>query len=44
MSGGGYEFDPATQAMEVTVDFPHPGLLLRPGLAVTLQASVKSDR
>jgi membrane fusion protein (multidrug efflux system) len=44
LSGGGYEFDPATQVMEVTVDFANPGLLLRPGLAVTLQASVKSDQ
>jgi RND family efflux transporter MFP subunit len=43
ISGGGYEFDPDTQVMEVTVDFPNPGLLLRPGLAVTLQARVKSD-
>jgi membrane fusion protein (multidrug efflux system) len=41
ISGGGYEFDPKTQAMEVTVEFPNPGLLLRPGLAVTLQAKEK---
>jgi RND family efflux transporter MFP subunit len=38
IAGGGYEFDPKTQAMEVTVEFPNPGLLLRPGLAVILQA------
>lgn len=40
--GGGYEFDPKTQDMEVMVDFPNPGLLLRPGLQVTLDARVKS--
>lgn len=39
--GGGYEFDPKTQVMEVMVDFPNPGLLLRPGLAVTLDSRVK---
>jgi len=43
ISGGGYEFDPKTQVMEVMVDFPNPGLLLRPGLAVTLQARVNPD-
>jgi membrane fusion protein, multidrug efflux system len=43
ISGGGYEFDPNTQVMEVMVDFPNPGLLLRPGLAVKLQARVKSN-
>jgi RND family efflux transporter MFP subunit len=43
ISGGGYEFDSKTQVMEVMVDFPNPGLLLRPGLAVTLQARVKPD-
>jgi membrane fusion protein (multidrug efflux system) len=43
ISGGGYEFDPNTQVMEVTVDFPNPGLLLRPGLAVSLQAGVKPN-
>ncbi len=41
IAGGGYEFDPQTQVMEVMVDFPNPGLLLRPGLAVTLQAREK---
>ena len=39
--GGGYEFDPKTQGMEVMVDFPNPGLLLRPGLQVMLDARVK---
>jgi RND family efflux transporter MFP subunit len=38
---GGYEFDPVTQNMEVMVDFPNPGLLLRPGLWVRLDARVK---
>ncbi len=37
IAGGGYEFDPQTQVMEVMVEFPNPKLLLRPGLAVTLQ-------
>jgi RND family efflux transporter MFP subunit len=43
ISGGGYEFDPSTQVMEVMVDFPNPGLLLRPGLAVTLQVREKPN-
>ncbi len=43
ISGGGYEFDPKTQVMEVMVEFPNPGLLLRPGLAVTLQGRVKPN-
>jgi RND family efflux transporter MFP subunit len=43
ISGGGYEFDPTTQVMEVMVEFPNPRLLLRPGLAVTLQGRVKPD-
>jgi membrane fusion protein (multidrug efflux system) len=43
IAGGGYEFDPNTQVMEVMVEFPNPGLLLRPGLAVTLQAREKSN-
>jgi len=33
-----YEFDPATQTVDVTVEFPNPDLLLRPGLNVTLQS------
>jgi hypothetical protein len=40
-SGGGYEFDPQSQVMEVMTEFPNPHLLLRPGLAVTLQESIK---
>jgi RND family efflux transporter MFP subunit len=43
ISGGGYEFDPKTQVMELMVEFPNPGLLLRPGLAVTLQGRVKPN-
>jgi hypothetical protein len=35
-----YEFNPETQTAEVTVEFPNPDYLLRPGLAVTLQSSV----
>lgn len=41
IAGGGYEFDPKTQVMDVMVEFPNPGLLLRPGLAVTLQVKEK---
>jgi len=37
---GSYEFNPKTQTTEVTVEFPNPDYLLRPGLAVTLQSSV----
>src|SRR5262245_35121809 len=40
---GAYEFDPATQTTEVTVEFPNPNYLLRPGLNVTLQSSVRSN-
>jgi RND family efflux transporter MFP subunit len=43
IAGGGYEFDPKTQVMEVMVEFPNPGLLLRPGLNVTLQGRVKPN-
>ena len=43
ISGGGYEFEPNTQAMEVMVEFPNPGLLLRPGLNVTLNGRVKPN-
>ena len=43
LAGGGYEFDPKTQVMEVMAEFPNPGLLLRPGLAVTLQGRVKPN-
>ncbi|QIA21897.1 efflux RND transporter periplasmic adaptor subunit [Mesorhizobium sp. AA22] len=38
---GAYEFDPETQTVEVTVEFPNPNLLLRPGLDVTLQSSIR---
>jgi RND family efflux transporter MFP subunit len=38
---GAYEFDPATQTTEVTVEFPNPNYLLRPGLSVTLQSSMR---
>jgi hypothetical protein len=41
VAGGAYEFDPQTQAMEVLVVIPNPNLLLRPGLAVTLDARCK---
>lgn len=39
---GGYELDPATQTVEVAVEFPNPDLLLRPGLDVTLQSFVRA--
>src|SRR5262245_58385703 len=39
---GAYAFDPATQTTEVTVEFPNPNLVLRPGLSVTLQSSVRA--
>jgi RND family efflux transporter MFP subunit len=39
--GGDYQFDPATQTVEVTVEFPNPDLLLRPGLTVSLQSSIR---
>jgi len=40
--GGTYEFNPATQTTEVTVEFPNPDYLLRPGLNVTLQSSIRA--
>jgi RND family efflux transporter MFP subunit len=40
---GSYEFGPETQTTEVTVEFPNPDYLLRPGLAVTLQSSVRPN-
>jgi RND family efflux transporter MFP subunit len=43
LAGGGYEFDPQTQVMEVLVEIPNPNLLLRPGLAVTLVATRKPE-
>src|SRR5262245_2584875 len=39
---GAYEFDPATQTTEVTVEFANPDYLLRPGLSVTLQSSIRA--
>ena len=39
--GGAYEFNPATQTTEVIVEFPNPDYLLRPGLNVTLQSSIR---
>src|SRR5262245_44232219 len=42
LAAGAYEFDPVTQTTEVTVEFPNPDNLLRPGLNVTLQSSVRS--
>jgi RND family efflux transporter MFP subunit len=43
VAGGAYEFDPQTQVMEVLVQIPNPNLLLRPGLAVTLDAHRKPE-
>lgn len=40
---GSYEFNPETQTTEVTVEFPNPDYLLRPGLAVTLRSSVRAN-
>ena len=39
---GSYEFDVATQTTEVTVEFPNPDYLLRPGLNVTVQSSIRA--
>lgn len=39
---GAYEFTPATQTTEITVEFPNPDYLLRPGLNVTLQSLVSA--
>jgi membrane fusion protein (multidrug efflux system) len=41
--GGAYEFNPATQTTEVIVEFPNPDYLLRPGLNVTLQSSIREN-
>lgn len=35
------EFDPATQRMTIAVEFDNPEFLLRPGLVVTVQSSVR---
>jgi membrane fusion protein (multidrug efflux system) len=40
---GAYAFDPATQTAEITVEFPNPEYLLRPGLDVTLQSFVRAN-
>src|SRR5215470_7818050 len=40
---GTYEFNPATQTTEITVEFPNPDYLLRPGLNVTLQSLVRTQ-
>jgi len=40
---GAYAFDPVTQTTEVTVEFPNPDHLLRPGLGVTLQSFVRAN-
>jgi hypothetical protein len=39
---GNYEFSPTAQTVEVTVEFANPDLLLRPGLNVTLQSSIRA--
>jgi multidrug efflux pump subunit AcrA (membrane-fusion protein) len=38
---GTFEFNPATQTTEVIIEFPNPDYLLRPGLNVTLQSSIR---
>jgi membrane fusion protein (multidrug efflux system) len=40
--GGSYAFNTETQTTEVTAEFPNPDYLLRPGLAVTLQSSIRA--
>jgi len=40
--GGSYAFNAETQTTEVTAEFPNPDYLLRPGLAVTLQSSIRA--
>src|SRR5262245_645444 len=39
---GAYEFNPATQTTEVIIEFQNPDYLLRPGLNVTLQSTVRA--
>jgi RND family efflux transporter MFP subunit len=41
--GRAYAFNPATQTTEVTLEFPNPDYLLRPGLTVTIQSSVRAN-
>lgn len=38
-----YEFNPDTQTTQLTVEFPNPDHLLRPGLAVTLRLLVRVE-
>jgi membrane fusion protein (multidrug efflux system) len=38
-----YEFNPATQTVDVIAEFPNPDYLLRPGLNVTLQSLVRGQ-
>jgi len=40
---GAFNFNPATQTTEVIVEFPNPDYLLRPGLNVTLQSSIRAN-
>jgi len=39
---GTYEFNTKTQTTEVTVEFPNPDYVLRPGLNVTLQSLIRA--
>ena len=39
---GSYEFDIATQTIEVAVEFPNPDYLLRPVLNVTVHSSIRA--
>src|SRR5262245_61843330 len=39
---GTYEFNAETQTTEVTIEFPNPDYLLRPGLSVTLQSLIRA--
>jgi hypothetical protein len=39
---GAYEFNPTTQTTAVVIEFPNPDYLLRPGLNVTLQSSMRA--
>ena len=39
---GTFEFNPTTQTTEVVIEFPNPDYLLRPGLNVTLQSSMRA--
>ena len=39
---GAYEFNRATQTTEVTVEFPNPDYVLRPGLDVTLLSLIRA--